>query len=77
MMCRKLARIGAHWYPRKSNTCLSSAASWKGEGKGELELLHPECLLSRVFDTLPEQIPAAAEGGTPFPQQFAASEPGQ
>lgn len=33
MMWRKLARIGAHWYPRKSNTCLSNAASWKGEGR--------------------------------------------
>lgn len=26
-MWRKLARMGAHWYPKKSNTCLCNAAT--------------------------------------------------
>lgn len=33
MMWKKLARMGAHWYPRKSNTCLSNATNCRERGK--------------------------------------------
>jgi len=31
MMWTKLVRIGAHWYPRKSNICRSKMLIWKRE----------------------------------------------
>lgn len=34
MMCKKFARMGAHWYPRKSKICLSSAATCNRPGRG-------------------------------------------
>lgn len=34
MMCKKFARMGAHWYPRKSKICLSSAATCNRAGEG-------------------------------------------
>lgn len=39
MMWTKFVRIGAHWYPRKSNICRSKMLIWKREIEGKYTAL--------------------------------------